>query len=76
MLAGNAVAVALLLGAGLPSLALILAGGACLLPALLDGSLQALSSYRSTAPRRLATGVLAGFGQIILLGGLFARVIF
>jgi len=29
-----------------------------------------LTRYRSTTPRRLATGLLAGLGQMEILGGL------
>ena len=42
--------------------------GALLLPLAADGFLQALTPYESTNPRRLATGVLFGFG----LAALFA----
>lgn len=68
-LAGNVVALAFFAAAGLPSAALTLAGAACLAPALADATAQALTGYTSTNPRRLATGIAAGFGQIVLLGG-------
>jgi uncharacterized membrane protein len=67
--AGNFAALGLFAAAGLPSLGMTLAGFACLMPAFADATAQALTSYRSTNPRRLATGALGGFGQIVMLGG-------
>lgn len=68
-LAGNGAALVLFALAGLPSLGLTLLGAACLAPAFADATAQALTRYRSTNARRLATGVLGGFGQIVMLGG-------
>lgn len=68
-MAGNVAALGLFAVAGLPSLGLSLAGFACLAPAFADAMTQALTAYRSTNARRLATGVLGGFGQIVMLGG-------
>jgi hypothetical protein len=34
-----------------------------------------LTAYRSTTARRLVTGVLAGFGQFELLGGLTGGIL-
>ncbi len=68
-MAGNVAALTLFVVSGLPSLGLTLAGFTCLAPAFADAMTQATTSYRSTNPRRLATGVLGGFGQIVMLGG-------
>ena len=46
-----------------------------LVPAAADGGAQMVTRYRSTAPRRIATGLLAGFGQMEILGGLTAIVL-
>ena len=69
LLAGYPLAVGALFAFGPPGLERALIGALLLVPAALDGGAQALSSYRSTSPRRLATGVLAGLGQLELLGG-------
>ena len=56
------------------SLPLTVAGTAAaatlLVPAVLDGGFQALTAYRSTNRRRIATGAAAGAGQILLLAHL------
>jgi uncharacterized membrane protein len=70
LLAGYPAAVAALFAFGPPTPARAAAGALLLLPAAVDGGLQALSAYRSTSARRLTTGMLAGFGQLELLGGL------
>jgi len=44
-------------------------------PAAFDGGRQMLTAYRSTTARRLVTGVLAGFGQFELLGGLTGGIL-
>jgi len=75
LLAGYPLAVAALLAFGPPSPARAAIGGLLLVPAALDGGLQAISAYRSTAARRLATGALAGVGQFELLGGLTAALL-
>ena len=72
---GNVAAFATVLAAGLPSVALTVIGLACLVPPFLDATFQATTRYRSTNPRRLATGALGGFGQIVLLGGFVSNVI-
>lgn len=46
-----------------------------LLPAAADGGAQMLTRYRSTTSRRLATGLLAGLGQMEIIGGLTAIVL-
>jgi uncharacterized membrane protein len=74
-LVGNLVAAALFATTGLPSPGFSAVGLGCLVPALVDGSLQGLTADRSTALRRLGTGVLGGFGQILLLGGFVAKVL-
>ena len=68
-------AVAALFAFGPPTPARALAGALLLLPAALDGGAQILSGYRSTALRRLATGLLAGLGQMEILGGLTALIL-
>src|SRR5688500_18397931 len=75
LLAGYPLAVAALFAFGPPSLERTLVGAVLLLPAALDGGAQALSAYRSTSPRRLVTGVLAGIGQLELLGGITAGLL-
>lgn len=70
LLAGWPLAVLALFAFGAPGLERAAAGALLLLPAALDGGWQMLTEYRSTTPRRLATGVLAGVGQLELLGGL------
>ena len=60
---------------GPPDLDRALTGALFLVPAALDGGVQALSSYSSTSPRRLVTGVLAGIGQLELLGGITAALL-
>ena len=70
LLAGYPAAFALLFTLGPPSLGRAALGALLLLPAALDGGLQALTGYHSTTARRLATGALAGVGQLELLGGL------
>lgn len=69
---GNLVAAASFLVVGLPTPHWTLAGAALLAPAFVDATSQALTSYHSTNLRRLATGLLAGYGQIVLLAGFFA----
>lgn len=68
-LGGNAVALASFLVAGLPSLAWTALGAACLLPAFADAVAQATTRYHSTNPRRLVSGLMGGYGQIVMLGG-------
>jgi uncharacterized membrane protein len=75
LLAGYPVAVAALFALGPPTPTRALVGALLLLPAAIDGGLQALTSYRSATARRLATGVLAGLGQLELLGGVTAALL-
>lgn len=75
LLTGYPVAVAALFALGPPTPARALVGALLLLPAAIDGGLQALTSYRSDTARRLATGLLAGLGQLELLGGLTAALL-
>ncbi len=75
LLAGYPVAVAALFAFGPPTLPRALIGALLLVPAAVDGGRQALSAYRSTSARRLATGLLAGVGQLELLGGITAALL-
>jgi uncharacterized membrane protein len=75
LLAGYPLAVAALFAFGPPSLERAGLGALLLVPAALDGGAQALSAYRSTTFRRLLTGVLAGIGQLELLGGITAALL-
>jgi uncharacterized membrane protein len=75
MLAGWGAAFAALFALGPPTPGRAVAGAVLLLPAALDGGAQMLSRYRSTTPRRLGTGLLAGFGQMEILGGLTIAVL-
>jgi uncharacterized membrane protein len=67
--AGYPLAIAALFAFGPPSLSRAVMGALLLMPAAVDGGAQALTGYRSTSARRLVTGVLAGVGQLELLGG-------
>ncbi|HUF90494.1 MAG TPA: DUF2085 domain-containing protein, partial [Gemmatimonadota bacterium] len=75
LLAGYAAAVLALFALGPPTLGRAAAGLLLLMPAAVDGGAQMVTRYRSTAPRRIATGLLAGFGQMEILGGLTAIVL-
>lgn len=70
LFAGYPLAVAALFVLGPPTLARAGIGALFLVPAAIDGGAQALSGYRSTSVRRLVTGLLAGVGQLELLGGI------
>jgi uncharacterized membrane protein len=70
LLAGYPAAIGILFALGPPSLSRAALGALLLLPAAVDGGVQALTAYHSTTARRLATGALAGVGQLELLGGL------
>jgi uncharacterized membrane protein len=50
------------------------AGAALIVPAAVDGGLQAAGRLTSTNPRRLATGLLGGIGQILILGAVIAEL--
>lgn len=41
------------------------AGLLMMVPMVVDGSVQRLTSYESTNPRRLTTGMLCGFGFVV-----------
>lgn len=71
-LAGNVVAAASFLVVGLPTPAWTLVGAALIVPAFVDATVQAAGRYRSTNPRRLVSGLVAGYGQVVLLAGFFA----
>jgi uncharacterized membrane protein len=75
LLAGYPLAVAALFAFGPPTLTRAGIGALLLVPMALDGGAQALSAYRSTSARRLVTGVLAGIGQLELLGGVTAALL-
>lgn len=66
-LVGNLLALGTFLLLGLPGVAWAAAGAVALVPGFADATLQAATGYRSTNPRRLATGVMGGFGQIAML---------
>lgn len=72
--AGNLAGLAVLFALGPATVLWAAAGLALLVPVAVDGSLQLTSSYRSTNPRRLATGLLGGAGQILILGAVLARL--
>lgn len=74
-LAGNLVAMGWFAIVGLPTLAWTAIGAACLAPAFVDAVAQATTAYRSTNPRRLASGILGGWGQVVMLAGFVANVI-
>lgn len=73
--AGNLSALPFFALAGLPDPSLALAGLAFLVPAALDGGFQAATRYRSTNPRRLLTGLTAGFGQALVAIGVLAALL-
>ncbi|HET9332951.1 MAG TPA: DUF2085 domain-containing protein [Gemmatimonadota bacterium] len=75
MLAGYPLALGALLLLGIPGFERAAAGALLLVPAAVDGGRQMLTAYRSTSARRLSTGVLAGFGQFELLGGLTGGIL-
>lgn len=75
IVAGNLTALPWFALSGLPGGGAMLAGLLLLVPAALDGGLQAATRYRSTPPRRLATGLLAGFGQALVVVGLLGPVL-
>lgn len=75
IVAGNLAALPYFALAGLPGLGLMLVGTGLLLPALLDGGLQATSGYWSTNPRRFVTGIAAGFGQALVVVGFLAMIL-
>lgn len=60
---------------GFPGPSAIFWALALLLPVLVDGGLQALTGYRSTNRRRLATGFAAGLGQALVAVGILAGVL-
>ena len=72
---GNLTALPWLALQGFPGAGTMLAGTALLLPALMDGGLQALTGYRSTNRRRLATGFAAGVGQALVAIGILAAIL-
>ena len=75
IVAGNLAALPYFAVQGFPGPGIMLAGVALLLPALLDGGLQALTDYRSTNPRRVATGLMAGLAQALVAVGILARLL-
>ena len=72
LVAGNVVGAVVFLALGLPS---VLVAAACLLPMIVDGSAQALTPYRSTAVRRLSTGLVGGIGQLSLILALVGQLL-
>jgi uncharacterized membrane protein len=75
LLAGYPLALAALFLLGIPGLERAAAGALLLVPAAVDGGRQMLTPYRSTTTRRVVTGVLAGFGQFELLGGMTGGIL-
>ena len=75
LLAGYPLAIAARFAIGPPSLERATIGALLLGPAALDAGLQALSGDRRPSARRLVTGVLAGVGQLELLGGVTAALL-
>ena len=72
--AGNMAGLGVLFALGPASWAWALAGLALLAPAGVDGGLQAAGKIMSTNPRRLATGLLGGIGQILILGAIISSL--
>lgn len=72
--AGNLLGLAVLLAFGPASWMWALAGLALLAPVAVDGSLQIVGRYLSTNPRRLATGLMGGAGQILILGAVLSAL--
>lgn len=72
--AGNMAGLGVLFALGPASWAWALAGLALLAPAGVDGGLQAAGRIMSTNPRRLATGLLGGVGQILILGAIISSL--
>jgi uncharacterized membrane protein len=70
---GNMLGLAALLALGPATWAWALAGLALLAPVAVDGSLQ-IAGRLSTNPRRLATGLLGGAGQILILGAFLSAL--
>lgn len=75
IVAGNVAALPYFVLQGFPDSGIMLTGIGLLLPALLEGGLQATTRYRSTNPRRLASGIAAGFGQALVAVGLLAALL-
>ncbi|MGH7558447.1 MAG: DUF2085 domain-containing protein [Gemmatimonadota bacterium] len=75
IVAGNLAALPFFALQGLPGTGPMLLGAALLLPAALDGGLQAATRYRSTNGRRIATGLAAGFGQALVAVGVLAALL-
>ena len=72
--AGNMTGLALLFALGPFGWAWAFAGAALIVPAAVDGGLQAADRLTSTNLRRLATGLLGGMGQILILGAVIAEL--
>ncbi len=72
--AGNMTGLVLLFAFGPAAWAWALAGLALLVPAGVDGGLQAAGRITSTNPRRLATGLLGGIGQILILSAVLTAL--
>ena len=71
---GNMTGLAVLFAIGPLGWMWAIAGAALIVPAALDGVLQAAGTLTSTNPRRLATGLLGGVGQILILGAAIAAL--
>ena len=75
ILGGNLAALPLFALHGFPGIGRMALAATLLLPAALDGMLQATTRYRSTNLRRLTTGLAAGLGQALLAVGLLAALL-
>ncbi len=72
LIAGNAGGALAFIALGSPT---VLIAIACLLPLIADGLAQALTRYQSTPFRRLSSGLLGGFGQLMLILALIAQLL-
>lgn len=75
IVAGNLLALPFFALQGLPGTGPMLLGALLLLPAALDGGLQAGTRYRSTNGRRVLTGLAAGLGQALVAVGVLAMLL-
>lgn len=75
IVAGNLAALPFFALQGVPGTGTMLLGAILLLPAALDGGLQAATPYRSTNVRRALTGLAAGFGQALIAVGVLAALL-
>lgn len=72
LIAGNAAGALVFIALGSPT---VLIAIACLLPMIADGLAQGLTQYQSTPFRRLSSGLLGGFGQLMLILALIGQLL-